>query len=69
MTYNTGSPYRDYQVHEYAETSDRYLMEARLHERMSGFRIGNTEWFSVHPEDAIRFLRKLKKEEQRYADE
>ncbi|PZA13966.1 hypothetical protein DNX69_00630 [Rhodopseudomonas palustris] len=57
--YQTGSPYRDYRVICHAFFRDRKAAEAELHERLRGHRVGNTEWFFVHPHDAAAELRRI----------
>jgi hypothetical protein len=57
--YQTGSPFRDYRVVAYAFFADRKAAETDLHEQLRGHRVGKTEWFFVHPEDASAELRRI----------
>lgn len=57
--FQTGSPYRDYRVVASAYFVDRKEAEAALHQQLRGHRIGKTEWFFVHPDDAAAALRRI----------
>ncbi|MRN79468.1 hypothetical protein GJU90_13795 [Brucella sp. 10RB9210] len=57
---NTGDPNRSYAYHDTKRFTNRSLAERRIHDSVAGFRIPGTEWFDLHPDDAIKFLRKVK---------
>ncbi len=61
-TYQTSSPFRDYALVDAVFVPDRRGFEHRFHEAMKGYRVGSTEWFQVHPQDAKNILATLKKE-------
>jgi hypothetical protein len=63
--YQTGSPFRDYKVIAHARFDDRKAAEAELHEQLRGHRVGKTEWFFVHPEDASAMLRRISRRKKR----
>ncbi len=62
-SYQTGSPFRDYALEALHHTVDRRAFEHRMHEALGGHRVGATEWFRVHPQDAKNILNMLKKKE------
>jgi len=62
-TYQTGSPFRDYEIAAVATFNDCREAELILHEQLRGHRVGNTEWFRLHPEDARNHLKRLLKQE------
>jgi hypothetical protein len=57
--YNTSDPHRRYTYAHIEETFDRRLAERAIHRLLASYRIGKTEWFKIHPDDAIRTLRTL----------
>jgi hypothetical protein len=64
--YQTGSPYRDYRVVAHAFFDDRKAAEAELHEQLRGHRVGKTEWFFIHPDDASAMLRRISRRKKRH---
>ena len=60
--FNTGSPFRDFVVAAAAIFKDRRAAERELHRQVQGLRVGKTEWFSMHPQDARNHLIRLTKE-------
>jgi len=64
-TYQTGSPYRDYTVAAAARFADCRTAEMILKDQLRGHRVGNTEWFRLHPIDARNHLKRLTKQESR----
>ncbi|NPU64611.1 GIY-YIG nuclease family protein [Bradyrhizobium sp. 83012] len=64
--YQTGSPYRDYRVVAHAYFADRKQAEAELHQELKGHRIGKTEWFFIHPEDACAMLRRISRRKRKH---
>lgn len=60
--YQTSSPFRDFAIVAAVLVSDRRQFERDFHEAMRGHRVGTTEWFQVHPQDAKNILQHLKKE-------
>lgn len=63
--YQTGSPFRDYRVIASAFFDNRKAAEADLHDQLRGHRVGKTEWFFVHPEDASAMLRRISRRKKR----
>jgi hypothetical protein len=57
--YNTSDPHRRYAYAHIEETFDSHLAEQAVHRLLASYRIGKTEWFKIHPDDAIRTLRTL----------
>ena len=60
--YQTGSPFRDYALEALFKTTDRRAFERRVHAALQAVRVGRTEWFRMHPQDAKNIIDKLKKE-------
>jgi len=54
-SYNTGSPYRDYELKAYAYSDNRRELEAAIHDGASDVR-GQGEWFDMTAEEAISFI-------------
>lgn len=54
--YNTSDPLRRYAYHTQQETEDANALEKAVHTALVGFRVGNTEWFAIHPDDAASIL-------------
>lgn len=61
-SYQTSSPFRDFTLEGLAFVPDRWAFERSLHDALRGHRVGTTEWFRVHPQDAKGILNKLRKE-------
>lgn len=61
-SYQTSSPFRDFTVEGLAFVSDRRAFERALHDALRGHRVGKTEWFRAHAQDAKNILNKLRKE-------
>ncbi|MGV1762808.1 GIY-YIG nuclease family protein [Rhizobium rhizogenes] len=57
--FNTSDPYRRYTYAHVEEVYDSGLGEQALHRMLASYRLGKTEWFQIHPDDAIRTLRSL----------
>ncbi|MGN6548410.1 MAG: GIY-YIG nuclease family protein [Pararhizobium sp.] len=55
----TNDPHRAYRFHTTRSFDDRQTAESILHALLDGYRIGSTEWFAVHPDDAAGLLRGL----------
>jgi hypothetical protein len=64
--YQTGSPFRDYRVVAHAFFADRKAAEAELHEQLRGHRVGKTEWFFIHPDDASAMLRRISRRKRKH---
>jgi hypothetical protein len=62
VSYQTGSPHRDYSMEGAVWFPDRALAERALFRRCRGYRLGSTEWFSLHPTVLLGFITKLKEE-------
>ncbi len=58
-TYNTSDPFRRYEFAHVESVYNRRLGEQAVHSLLASYRIGKTEWFQIHPEDAVRTLRTL----------
>jgi hypothetical protein len=62
-TYNTGDPLRRYALAWTIFTANYDQAERVAHKRLAGLRVGWTEWFQIHPEDAREILQSLTAEE------
>lgn len=62
--YQTGSPFRDYQIVAAARFADCRAAEAILRDQLRGHRVGDHEWLQLHPADARNHLKRLAKQEQ-----
>ncbi|TCR92596.1 T5orf172 domain-containing protein [Rhizobium sp. BK376] len=58
-TYNTSDPYRRFTFAHVEPVFDKNLGEKVVHGLLASFRIGRTEWFRCHPDDAVRTLRSI----------
>lgn len=61
-TYQTGSPFRDYEIAAAARFPDCRLAERVFERRLRGHRFGDTEWYLLHATDARQHLIKLSKD-------
>ncbi|MFG1395884.1 GIY-YIG nuclease family protein [Roseixanthobacter pseudopolyaromaticivorans] len=61
--YQTSSPFRDFALVAAVQVADRRAFERALHADMRGHRVGTTEWFQVHPQDAKNILERLQHKE------
>lgn len=53
--FNTGSPWRDYEIRHWVYVDDRRAAEARVHEMLKEFRAGG-EWFNTWLTEAVECL-------------
>ena len=58
-TYNTSDPRKGFAYAHVEDVYDRKLAEPLIHEMLASYRHEKTEWFKIHPDDAIRLLRSL----------
>lgn len=58
-TYQTGDPHRRYSLAWAIHTPAYHHAEWFIHEHLLGLRVGNTEWFQLHPDDAFNLVRSL----------
>lgn len=56
--FNTGSPWRDYEIRHYVYADDRRKAEARVHELLKEFRAAG-EWFSTRLQEAVECLEEV----------
>lgn len=54
-SYNTGSPYRDYELQAYAYSGNRRELEDVIHKEADHVR-GRGEWFDMSVEEAIELI-------------
>ena len=59
-SYQTNSPFRDYEIYASKKVKDTYKAERVLHLTLEkdGYS-KNSEWFKIEPEDAFRYLEEL----------
>ncbi len=55
--YNTADPRRSFEMAFAIHCSDHHTAEKIAHRRLDGFRIADTEWFCIAPEDAFNLIR------------
>ena len=55
-TLNTGDPYRRYQLQFTILCPNYHLAELAAHRVLNGYRVENTEWFQIHPDDALELI-------------
>jgi hypothetical protein len=56
--FNTGTPWRDYEMRAYVYADDRLKAEARVHEMLHEFRAGG-EWFNTDLREAVECLEEV----------
>jgi hypothetical protein len=57
--FNTSDPYRRFSFAHTEPVFDSRLGEQAVHRLLASHRLGKTEWFKLHADDAIRTLRSL----------
>ena len=67
-TLNTGDPYRRYQLQFTILCPNYHLAELVAHRVLNGYRVENTEWFQLHPDDALELLKTAWRTDERIGD-
>jgi hypothetical protein len=55
IQFNTGSPFRDYSLHDYVYNTDKRRAEAHLHDHLRAYRVDG-EWFKLDVDEAVKQL-------------
>lgn len=61
-TFQTGDPNRAYRLHAAIETPHWRRVERAAHRWLGSCRVEGTEWFRVHPDDAVLAIQHVLKE-------